>query len=147
MNLHALCNGNVPWIWIAAFAGNGRHMGHHLWQITEGEPPTFSNPPDWMRDGIPSRYAWTPYHRDAYDHMRNGWIVPLCGLRSRSRRLSSSPSSQTHIPHQACRDCEQTARDQGILYGTITEMYVNSPVYIETQREYEAWIEQGRPLL
>lgn len=137
MNLHEVgfALTNVA-IWIQAIGRNGRHNGTHLWRIEEGTPPDLMARPTYATTyWRQPRYEWRPFKIGIANLFNNGYIAPLCGKVSRSRRPWAREALEGEISRSACEACAAAAWVDGILPMSRVEGWADSAIYRATQEE------------
>lgn len=120
MNLHDIKIHGEQWLWMQVYNGNGRFLGHHLWLVPEGTPPT----EELVRaTDISDRYGsawqilrrtvrhWGPYNQGATTLFLNRWTRPLCGFRTTSRRASWYFSDE-YSRLDLCGECTRVAEQR-----------------------------------
>lgn len=143
MNLH---NARFPLnniaVWVEARGMRQRSIGVHLWVLNEGEPPDMVPMQSWRTRAYwqPSRFSWRPFQQAIDNLFRNGYVPPLCGKRSASRRPVAYAAG-----YAECNDCRAEARRRGMMTLTQQAALSQSSTYTALASESQAWAQAGRP--
>jgi hypothetical protein len=143
MNLHDITSTTKAWVWLEAIGGNGRSLGTHLWLVVEDDIPPVLNEdrPVWAnRDWTPLRYGWTPYNHFVNNIFHDGWVRPLCGLRSASRFAHAN----SRWTRSNCTHCQRSNRERGIMGKTFNEAVLANPTRQRLAVERDQWITNNR---
>lgn len=141
MNLHTIVLQSHEWVWITIMGLRQRFLGDHLYELATELPPEFAEAglTQWGTQATPARFRWSPYINTTTALYENGFVRPLCGYRTTSRRPSAYLAYNGFRP---CVPCSLIARERGII-ATHSQSLRNTPEYLAIREEYNAW-QRGR---
>lgn len=137
MNLHTIVLQSKQWIWLTIMGLRQRRLGDHLYELATELPPEFAEAglTPWGTRSTPERFRWSPYLNTTTALYENGFVRPLCGYRTTSRRPRAYLA---YSLSDLCVPCSLIARERGIITKYSASLR-NTPEFQAIREEHDEW--------
>lgn len=132
MNLHNITPVFKAFFWMSIRGVNWRTIGTHVYELTGLPYPENVEP-----NGRRAAWAHDPWAAPSIELFRNGYVRPLCGYVTRSRR----PATEMSYGTGRCAGCIVAASERGIqqVYSLMNREPVTGMIADEHAQQHRRW--------